>query len=151
MAFLSKVCSAEMHFPCWQCFLIWMGACPVHPLAKLEMSVLCHVPKTPQMTFCPDTYQHVRNILKMSTQHWGLSRLAKQHVNKTPSKIFPTCWLILLDIQKKQPGFADTVVVRKSQKWYHIIFFLKHDCYLHQSNGLMSHGYGWAVMWQQVS
>ena len=93
------------------------------------------------------------------------SQPAKRHVDKTSSKILPTCRLILLDIKKKQQSFAEnhTVMVwfgaRKSQKWYHIcvnsrirtIFFLKNDHYLHWSDGTMSHGYGWAVVWWHIS
>ena len=39
------------------------------------------------------------------------SQPAKRHVDKTSSKILPTCWLNLLDIKKKELIFAENRAV----------------------------------------
>ena len=84
---------------------------------------------------------------------------AKRHADKTSSKILPTCWLNLLDIKKKNKILQKIALLRydlvsESREYGNIyiiscigaIFFLKNDRYVCQSNGHMSHGYGWAVV-----
>ncbi len=77
------------------------------------MLALCHVANTPQMTCLPDTCWHVSKMSGMSAdiKKRMSSRPAKQYVDKTSSKILPTCWLNLLDIKKKQQIFTENRAV----------------------------------------
>ena len=56
---------------------------------------------------------HVSKMSKMLAQHWEkiLSQPAIRHVGGTSAKILPACWLILIDIKKKQQNFKENCIL----------------------------------------
>ena len=127
------------------------------------MSCRQHPPNDMSSRHMSSCRQNVGNVgptlgKKMSSQP------AKQHVDKTSSKILPTCRLNLLDIKKKSKTSQKIALlwydlVRKSHEYGNVyiiscirtIFILKNNHYVRWSNGYISRGYGWAVVRRHVS